>query len=145
MTFDAHKDRTALRLALYNGGFTPLANRRKLCLIPAWNSITVTPDLINSREWARSKSFSDTGIRCGDVVALDLDIDDGELLNQLLDELIENDIVPESPFVRIGMPPRELWVYRTSEKIGKRTTGHFMPRDAGEGHKGFAVEVLGEA
>lgn len=143
MTFDAHKDRTALRLALYHAGFTPLANKRKLCLVPGWNSIDVTPDLIQSREWARSKSFADTGIRCGDVVALDLDIDDKDLLNDLLDEIVEQGIVPESPFVRIGMPPRELWVYRTSEKIGKRTTGHFMPPNAGEGHKGFAVEILG--
>ncbi len=143
MSFDAHKDRTALRLKLYENGFTPLANKRKLCLIPQWNSIEVTPDLINSREWARSKAFADTGIRCGDVVALDWDIDDKALLNDLLDAIVEQGIVPESPFVRIGMPPRELWVYRTAEKIGKRTTGHFMPKDAGEGHKGFAVEVLG--
>lgn len=143
MTFDAHRDRTPLRLKLYENGFTPLANRRKMCLLKEWNSLTVTPDLINSREWARSKSFSDTGIRCGDVVALDWDIDDKDLLNDLLDQIVEQGIVPESPFVRIGMPPRELWVYRTSEKIGKRTTGHFMPKDAGPDHKGFAVEVLG--
>ncbi len=143
MTFDAHKDRTQLRLKLYENGYVPLANKRKLCLIPAWNSITVTPDLINSREWARSKAFADTGIRCGDVVALDWDIDDKDLLNDLLDEIVEQGIVPESPFVRIGMPPRELWVYRTPEKIGKRTTGHFMPPNPPEGHKGFAVEVLG--
>lgn len=143
MTFDAHRDRTALRLRLYSGGFTPLANKRKLCLVPQWNSLDVTPDLINSREWARSKAFPDTGIRCGDVVALDWDIDDKDLLNELLDEIVEQGIVPESPFVRIGMPPRELWVYRAAEKIGKRTTGHFMPPNPPEGHKGFAVEVLG--
>lgn len=63
MTFDAHKDRTALRLRLYENGFTPLANRRKMCLIKGWNSLEVTPDLINSRDWVRSKSFMDTGIR----------------------------------------------------------------------------------
>lgn len=143
MVLDAPRDRTQLRLKLYEQGYTPLANKRKLCLVPQWNSIQVTPDLINSREWARSKSFADTGIRCGDVVALDIDVDDKALLNGLLDAIVEQGIVEESPFVRIGMPPRELWVYRTSEKIGKRTTGHFMPKDAGEGHKGFAVEVLG--
>lgn len=143
MTFDAHKDRTALRLKLYENGFTPLANRRKMCLIKEWNSLNVTPDLINSREWARSKSFADTGIRCGDVVALDIDIDDKDLINKFLDALIENGIVKESNFVRVGMPPRELWVYRTSDKIGKRTTGHFMPPGAAPDHKGFAVEILG--
>lgn len=143
MIFDAHKDRTALRLKLYENGYTPLANKRKLCLIEKWSTIDVTPDLINSREWARSKSFADTGIRCGDVVALDWDVDDKDLLNQLLDEIVEKGIVPESPFVRIGMPPRELWVYRITEKLGKRTTGHFAPEGAPPDHKGFAVEVLG--
>lgn len=143
MTLDAHRDRTEIRLKLYNSGFTPLANLKKMCLIKEWSTLKVTPELINSREWARSKAFSDTGIRCGDVIALDWDIDDKDLLNQLLDAVVENGLVQESPFVRIGRPPRELWVYRTSEKIGKRTTGHFMPPGAGEGHKGFAVEILG--
>lgn len=143
MTLDAHRDRTALRLRLYDGGFTPLANKMKLCLVPGWSTIDVTPDLINSAEWARSRKFQDTGIRCGDVIAIDIDVDDKGLLNDLLDAMVEKGILPESPFIRIGMPPRELWVYRTSDKIGKRTTGHFMPSNPPEDHKGFAVEILG--
>jgi hypothetical protein len=143
MTFDAHRDRTALRLKLYDNGFAPLANYRKMCLLAGWSTIDVTPDLIQSAEWARSRKFQDTGIRCGDVVALDWDIDDADLLNDMLDAVVEQGILPESTFVRIGMPPRELWVYRTSEKIGKRTTGHFMPPNPPADHKGFAVEILG--
>ncbi len=143
MTLDAHKDRTELRLRLYQNGFTPLANKSKMCLLPEWSTFKVDEERINSREWARSKAFSDTGIRCGDVIAIDIDIDDKDLLNALLDAVVEQGLVEESPFVRIGRPPRELWVYRTSEKIGKRTTGHFMPPGAGEDHKGFAVEILG--
>ncbi len=35
MTLDARKDRTALRLKLYENGFTPLANKKQwLCLRP---------------------------------------------------------------------------------------------------------------
>ena len=143
MTLDARADRTALRLKLYEGGFSPLANKSKLCLTREWSTIKVTPDLIRSREWARSKSFMDTGIRCGDVVALDWDIDDPDLLNDLLDAVVATGLVEESPFVRIGRPPRELWVYRTSEKIGKRTTGHFSAPDAPEDESGYAVEILG--
>jgi hypothetical protein len=143
MTLDPRRDRTELRLKLYENGFTPLANKSKMCLVKGWSIIDVTPQLIQSKEWARSRSFSDTGIRCGDVVALDWDIDDPDLLNEMLDKVIELGLVEESPFVRIGRPPRELWVYRTSEKIGKRTTGHFVPAGAPEDHKGFAVEILG--
>lgn len=116
---------------------------RKLCLIREWSTLTVTPELIQSKEWARSNKFLDTGVRCGDVIALDWDIDDPVLLNDLLDEVVNQKLVDESLFVRVGRPPRELWVYRTSEKIGKRTTGHFVPRGAPEDHKGFAVEILG--
>ena len=143
MTLDARRDRTELRLKLYENGFTPLANKSKMCLLPGWSTFEVTPEMIQSKEWARSRNFSDTGIRCGNVVALDWDIDDADLLNDLLDEAVGKGMLPESPFVRIGMPPRELWVYRTAEKIGKRTTGHFMPPDHSEDHKGFAVEILG--
>ena len=145
MTLDARKDRTALRLRLYENGFTPLANKSKMCLIKGWSTLEVTPELIQSKAWARSGSFLDTGIRGGDVIALDWDIDDKKLLNKLLDEVVEQGIVDESVFVRIGKPPRELWVYRTRDKIGKRTTGHFLPPDADPlEHHGFAVEVLGK-
>ncbi len=145
MTLDARKDRTELRLKLYENGFTPLANKSKMCLIKGWSTLDVTPELIQSKAWARSGSFLDTGIRGGDVIALDWDIDDKKLLNKLLDEVVEQGIVDESVFVRIGKPPRELWVYRTRDKIGKRTTGHFLPPDADPlEHHGFAVEVLGK-
>ena len=140
---DAHADRTALRLKLYENGFTPLPNKRKMCLLPGWSTIKVTPEEINSKGWARSKAFLDTGVRCGDVVALDWDIDDPALLNELLDAVVTQGLVEESPFVRIGKPPRELWVFRTSDKIGKRTTGHFVPPGSAPEFSGYAVEILG--
>jgi hypothetical protein len=147
-TLDPHADRTALRLKLYENGFEPLANKSKACFIPGWSTIDITPEVIQSGLWvgpprSRRVPFPDTGVRCGDVIAMDWDIDDKDLLNDLLDAVIEQGLITESPFVRIGRPPRELWVYRTSDKIGKRTTGHFMPPNAEPDHKGFAVEVLG--
>lgn len=141
---DARGDRTKLRLQLYDNGFTPLPNKSKMCLMKGWSTVTIDRPLIESWEGRKApeRRFMDTGLRCGDIVALDWDIDDAELLNDLLDEIVDKGLVKESLFVRVGKPPRELWVYRTSEKIGKRTTGHFAPpgtEDAG----GFAVEVLG--
>lgn len=140
---NAREDRTAIRLKLYDNGFTPLPNRNKMSLIKGWSTIDVTPDLIQSREWARSRSLQDTGLRCGDIIALDWDVDDEALLNKMLDGAVESGIVAESSFVRIGRAPRELWVYRTNDKIGKRTTGHFVPPGSEADHSGFAVEVLG--
>ena len=43
MTLDARKDRTALRLKLYENGFTPLANKSKMCLIKGWSTLEVCP------------------------------------------------------------------------------------------------------
>lgn len=143
MTLDPRADRTALRLKLYQNGFTPLANKNKMTLIKEWSTLEVTPELIQSRQWARSQAFLDTGLRCGDIIALDWDIDDKDLLNALLDAVIAEGVVSESPFVRIGKAPRELWVYRTADKIGKRTTGHFLPPGSPEDFSGYAVEVLG--
>ncbi len=44
MTLDARKDRTALRLRLYENGFAPLANKSKMCLIKGWSTLEVTPE-----------------------------------------------------------------------------------------------------
>lgn len=143
MTLDPRADRTALRLKLYANGFSPLPNKSKLCLVKEWSTLKVTPELIQSRQWARSNAFLDTGLRCGDIVALDFDIDDGPLLNELLDKIIELNLVEPSDFVRVGRPPRELWVYRTADKIGKRTTGHFALPSAPLDESGYAVEILG--
>lgn len=143
---DPRADRTALRLRLFQNGFTPLPNHNKACFLPEWSTIKVTEDLIRSREWARSRAWSDTGLRCGEIIAVDYDVNDPELLNDLLDEVVAKGIVKESPFVRIGKPPRELWVYRTSEPIGKRTTGGFvMPDDMDNSDvKAEQVEILGK-
>lgn len=121
-------DRTALRLKLLANGFEPLANKSKLCVLPEWSTFPVTEERI--RSWHRSRAFADTGIRCGDVIAIDFDIDDETLLNQFADILVAEGIVEETPFVRIGRPPREMWIYRAVDKIGKRTSGIFISAGA---------------
>ena len=143
MIDDARTDRTELRLRLYDNGFTPLPNYSKMCLLKEWSTLTITPELIQSRAWARSNRDRDTGIRCGDVIAIDWDINNPDLLDKLLDEVIAADIIDESVFIRVGKAPREMWIYRTSDKIGKRTTGFFLAANAAEGTKPEQVEILG--
>lgn len=140
---DARARCTDLRLRLFNNGFYPLPNENKIPRLKDWSRVEITEDMIRSRTWARSNKTRDTGIRCGDVVAIDWDINDKGLLNDLLDLAVDQKIIPESPFVRIGMKPREMWIYRTEEKIGKRSTGFFARPGADPDDKSEQVEILG--
>lgn len=140
---DARARCTDLRLRLFDNGFDPLPNENKIPRLKDWSRVKITEDMIRSRTWARSNKTRDTGIRCGDVVALDWDINDKSLLNDLLDLVVDQKIIEESPFVRIGMKPREMWIYRTKEKIGKRSTGFFARPGADPDDKTEQVEILG--
>lgn len=137
---DARKDRTALRLKLFQNGFDPLPNKNKLSLLKNWSRVEITANMI-SNEWTVSPyaRLKDTGIRCGNVVALDFDIDDPDLLNDFLDRVVGDGIIDESDFVRIGRPPREMWIYATRSPLSKRTTGGFGNATT----KKAQVEVLG--
>ena len=132
--------RTKTRLQLLKNGFDPLPNKRKMCLLKGWSKIDITEDLISSRDWERLGKFRDTGVRCGKVVAIDLDIEDNELMSKFLNAVQHQGIIQESPFVRIGKPPKEMWIYRAEEKIGKSITGKFGREGDKDGHQ---VEVLG--
>ena len=135
---DARSDREGVRLQLFENGFTPLPNKNKMCLLKGWSRVQVSKAEIQG--WTKSPprgqegqptgAWKDTGVRCGDILALDFDIDDAELLNDLLDVLVAEQILVESPFVRIGRPPREMWIYRrVGDPLAKRTTGGFGPAD----------------
>ena len=143
MITDPRLQCTDLRLQLFANGFVPLPNQNKMCLLSEWTTVEVTADLIRSREWTRSAKLRDTGVRCGDVIAVDWDIDDRKTLNDMLDAAVAAKVIPESRFVRIGKAPREMWLYRTSDKIGKLSTGFFAKTDADADAKGEQVEILG--
>lgn len=139
---DPRIDRTALRTRLYDNGFTPLPNRRKACFLDDWPRVEVDHAVIE--QWGRKRAWMDTGVRCGDVVAVDLDIDDADLLDRLAEAINQSGIVVESPFVRVGRAPREMWVYRAAgEPVGKRTTGSFVRPGAPDGEH-VQLEVLGK-
>lgn len=140
---DARVQCTELRLRLFRNGFEPLPNESKIPRLDNWSKVEITEEMIRSRHWSRHARHRDTGVRCGDVIAIDWDINDAKLLNDLLDLIVSQGIIPESDFVRIGKKPREMWIFRTSDKIGKRTTGFFAHPDAGPDDKPEQVEILG--
>jgi len=144
MITDVRKQCTELRLRLYDNGFTPLPNKNKMCLLPEWTTVEIDRETIQSREWNRSAQRRDTGLRCGDIIAIDWDINDADLIATVMNGVVAAGIVQRSDFVRVGKAPREMWIFRTHDKIGKRTTGFFAPGDAEEGFKPHQVEILGK-
>ncbi len=134
---DARQERTALRLRLLQNGFQPIPLLHKQPFMEGWNTVEITDELIRSKPWARSR-LKDTGVRCGDVIAIDWDVDDPDVLDGLIEAAHDAGLIDrDHPFVRDSVEPRELWVYRTNEPFSKRASGKF---DA-EGE--FQVEVLG--
>lgn len=144
MITDVRKQCTELRLKLYDNGFTPLPNKNKMCLLPGWNTIEIDREMIQSREWNRSAQRRDTGLRCGEIIAIDWDINDADLIQKVMDGIVEAGLIQRSDFVRVGKAPREMWIFRTHDKIGKRTTGFFAPKDADDDFKPHQVEILGK-
>lgn len=84
----------------------------------------------------KHSAYVNTGIRTGleagnGVVAVDLDVHNCEIINDLMDAL-EKAKIPISDYVRVGRAPRELWVYRTEESFGKFISVTFKPVDEPE-------------
>ncbi len=136
---DARSDRTALRLRLLQNGFEPIPLRNKMPLFQGWNTLEITEEVIKARAWARNGRMKDTGIRCGDVIAIDFDIDDQDVLDDLIEAAHDADLLDESHvFIRYSKRPRELWVFRTNEPFSKRATGKY------DEEMEYQVEILGK-
>jgi hypothetical protein len=75
-------EQTRIRKALLRGGYVPLANRDKMCVLPGWPSLFVDEGVVDG--WADQRRYVATGVRVdGPLVVLDFDIDDAEMLDQV--------------------------------------------------------------
>lgn len=80
------EEQTRIRRALLKGGYVPLANRDKLCVLPGWPSLKVDAAAVDA--WSDMLRYVATGIRVdGPMVVLDFDIDDAAMLDLIWDRL----------------------------------------------------------
>ncbi len=137
---DPRKDRTALRLRLLENGYPVVPLLHKQPFLENWNTIEVTEDLIRSREWARGR-LKDTGIRCDNLVAVDIDIDDPDLVDEYMEYAVAEGLLPaDHPVIRTrDNSPRLLLLFRTHKTFAKRTSGKY--KDEAETEE-FQIEVL---
>jgi hypothetical protein len=119
---------TELRLGLLAHGFDPLPitnpdapgnDAGKAPRLPKWQTIKITPDSIG--DWERSRRReTNTGLRCGYLLGLDVDVRDGGLVRRLLD--LASDTIGPTPLMRIGQAPKALLAYRTEMPFTKIKT-----------------------
>ena len=85
------EEQTRIRRALLKGGYVPLSNRDKLCVLPGWPGLKVDAKAVEA--WSDMLRYVATGVRVdGPMVVLDFDIDDADMLdliwNRLPDDLV---------------------------------------------------------
>lgn len=107
-------NRKQLRNTLLANGYTPLPllSSGKGLYIKGWSRQEVTEAWLE--QYARRTDYSNTGIRCDQLAAFDLDILD-ELLCDAAELLVE-DHCGETELCRYGRAPKRLLVYRMSGK-----------------------------
>lgn len=109
------RTQTEVRRRLLANGYTPLANKDKMCILHAWPSLIVDEAQIVT--WSNQMKWRATGVRIErGLVAIDLDVNDADAVNAIANAL-PNDIwalLMHAP-VRRGKGAKEAWFCRLAE------------------------------
>ena len=125
-------DRAQLRKQLLANGYRPLPLLDKGIRIPGWTRAEIDADWLAPYE--RSNKYKNTGIRCDDLIAFDIDVLDEDLANEI-EDFIEEKCGP-TDLCRVGCWPKRLLLYRVVKGAG-------MDRSARTGkYGGHQVELL---
>jgi hypothetical protein len=124
---------TAFRLAVLENGYTPTPNVDKRCFYEGWSELETTEDMILS--WRRKLGFQATGIIVRDgLCAIDVDIDDEEIVNKLWDRATKTYPQLREALVRFGSGAKEAWFCRVDEPFSVIvSTAHARPGEDPEG------------
>jgi hypothetical protein len=128
---DPIKQRSEVRAVLLDNGFIPLPLAGKACFLPGWSHLPIDAALL--KKHARNGAWSNTGIRCGNVVGIDIDCDDPTLCGAVK-ALVTARLGP-TQWVRLGREPRQLWLYWNDSPIAKLRSNR---------HGGQQLEILGK-
>jgi Primase C terminal 2 (PriCT-2)/Bifunctional DNA primase/polymerase, N-terminal/Family of unknown function (DUF5906) len=140
------EERTADRLRLHANGYHPVPANGKRPIMDAWQNVCQTAGPEEIAGWANEKpDHLNTGILCGTIVGIDIDVVDEMLSARLVDRALE--VFGHSPLRRIGRAPKTLLVYRVVTPIAKLQTSALLfgndPNTKAEADK-CKVEILAE-
>ena len=106
-------DKNEIRQQLLENGYRPLPLVDKGIRIKGWSRATLDQAWVD--QYKRSGNFPNTGIRCDDLIAFDIDVLDEDLSNQCEDLI--NDYCGYSELCRVGQWPKRLLLYRLDGEI----------------------------
>lgn len=130
-------DKTALRLQLLANGYVPIPIEHKEKPFYGWPLLMPTPDLI--RQWERSLFEGTALLLRGDLLVVDLDIND-PVIDEIAEKFFAYLNIP-SPPTRLGLGLKEAWFFREAEPVKRWASREwFKPGDPDTPHR---VEIFG--
>lgn len=106
---------TLVRRRLLANGYTPLANKDKMCVLPGWSHMHVDDALV--AKWSNELAWRATGVRVERGLAvIDLDVNDADAVSSIVDAIPAEiwSIMQDAP-VRRGKGAKEAWFVRLED------------------------------
>ena len=126
-----------LRIALRRNGYRPvpvagahiaMKSAGKRPLMKAWETVCASADEEEIARWARAqRNCTNTGLLCGDIVGIDIDVPVEDLAANV--EAAAREILGDTPLKRIGRAPKLLLVFRPDEPFDKLQTPELVLPD----------------
>jgi Family of unknown function (DUF5906)/Primase C terminal 2 (PriCT-2) len=139
-----------IRLSMLHHGYRPVPVLRhdandeaagKRPTLAKWEAVCATADETEIRRWAsdrRQRDCTNTGILCGHLIGLDLDVSDDAVAVQV--GALADAMLPATPLLRIGKAPKSLRVFRAEGVHRKISTPPLLLPNGAK----VQVEALGE-
>ena len=119
------EDPTNLRLALHRNGYRPLPvlgahvamkGAGKRPMMKGWETVCASADEAEIARWSKAqRNCTNTGLLCGDLVGVDIDVLDRAHAHRLT--CIATEMLGMSPASRIGRAPKILLAFRTDAPV----------------------------
>lgn len=134
--------RHALRKTLLSNGYIPLPLAAKGVFIKGWSRADVDESWLARH--ARIARYTNTGLRCDNLIAFDIDVLDEALADEC--EAIVEAELGETDLCRIGRWPKRLLLYRLQGEMGRSARtgkygGHMVELLHGNGRQFVAYGI----
>jgi hypothetical protein len=128
---------TELRLALHHNGYRPvpvagahlaIKSAGKRPLMKGWETICASADEQEITRWTKAqRNCTNTGLLCGDIVGVDIDVPLQALAAEV--ETLAREMLGPAPCKRIGCAPKLLLVFRADHPFDKVQTPELVLSD----------------